>query len=88
MYIILVYDISQPKRGIKLLNYLRTRLMWVQNSVFEGEVTNSGFEEIRSKVKAIINSSEDCVIYYTFDSRNYTTRNVIGKDKNSTDTFI
>ncbi|OGV86092.1 MAG: CRISPR-associated endonuclease Cas2, partial [Melioribacter sp. RIFOXYB12_FULL_38_5] len=40
MYLIIVYD-AGPKKGIKLLKYLRRHLLWVQNSVFEGEVTES-----------------------------------------------
>ncbi|KAB2907413.1 MAG: CRISPR-associated endonuclease Cas2 [Ignavibacteriales bacterium] len=88
MYIIVVYDIADPKRGLKVLNYLRTKLIWVQNSVFEGEVTNSGFQEILFKLRNIIDSLKDSVIYYTFDSKNYTTRNVMGLNKNKIDNFI
>lgn len=64
MYVILVYD-AAPKRGVKILKYLRTKLNWVQNSVFEGEVTEKSFEEIKSGLKTIINTEKDSVIYYT-----------------------
>lgn len=88
MYIIIVYDIAHPKRGIKLLNFLRTRLTWIQNSVFEGELTESGLEIVKKEIRKIIKPAEDSVIYYTFDSRNYTTRKVIGLEKNQTDPFL
>lgn len=87
MYLIIVYD-AEPKRGIKLLKYLRQNLVWVQNSVFEGEVTESGFAKIKYEIKEIINEKKDSVIIYTFDSINYTSREVIGNEKNTTDTFI
>ncbi|GAB6282820.1 MAG: CRISPR-associated endonuclease Cas2 [Ignavibacterium sp.] len=87
MYLIIVYD-AEPKRGIKLLKYLRQNLIWVQNSVFEGEVTDSGFARIKSEIKKIINEKKDSVIIYTFDSINYTSREVLGNEKNTTDTFI
>ena len=87
MYVILVYD-AAPKRGVKLLKFLRQHLNWVQNSVFEGEVTESGFEKLKFGVKEIINENEDSIIYYTFDSQNYTNRKVLGKEKNSVDPFI
>lgn len=87
MYIIIVYD-AAPKRGAKLLKFLRRFLIWVQNSVFEGEITESTFETILSGIKEIINKEKDCVIYYTFDSRNYTERKVLGAERNDTDTFI
>ena len=70
MYLILVYD-AAPKRGVKLLKYLRRHLLWVQNSVFEGEVTEAEFERIKKSIKEIINTAKDSVIYYIFDSQNY-----------------
>lgn len=88
MYVILVYDIIEPKRGTKLLKYLRRFLIWVQNSVFEGEVTPAGFEVIKTGIKNIINKDKDSVIFYTFDSQSYTNRGVLGVEKSSTDTFI
>ncbi len=88
MYIILVYDIISPRRGTKLLKFLRQHLIWIQNSVFEGEVTESGFASIKATIKELINKEKDSVIIYQFDSRNYTNREVIGIEKNETDSFI
>jgi len=88
MYLIVVYDIISQKRGTKLLKFLRQHLNWVQNSVLEGEVTESGFEKITGGIKEIINKDKDSVIYYTFDSMNYTERGVIGIEKNELDTII
>lgn len=87
MYIIMVYD-AKPKRGVKLLKFLRQHITWVQNSVFEGEITESGFEKIKTRIKEIINKEEDSVIFYTFDSGNYKARGVLGVEKNDLDTFI
>ncbi len=88
MYVILVYDIISQKRGTKLLKYLRQNLTWVQNSVFEGEVTESGFEKIKAGIKEIINKEKDSVIVYTFESMSYSGREVIGIAKNEVDSFI
>ena len=38
MYLILVYDVSH-NRVAKVCKAMRQRLTWVQNSVFEGEVS-------------------------------------------------
>ena len=88
MYIILVYDIIAQKRGTKLLKYLRQHLTWVQNSVFEGDVTPASFEIIKSGINEIINKEKDSVIYYSFESMSYSKRGVIGIEKNETDSFI
>ena len=58
------------------------------NSVFEGEVTESGYAKIKAEIKEIINEKKDSIIIYTFDSKNYTSREVLGYEKNTTDSFI
>lgn len=83
----MVYD-AVPKRGAKLLKYLRRHLTWVQNSVFEGEVTESELEIIKKGIKDIINLEKDSVIYYLFDSQNYHEREVLGVERNEIDSFI
>ncbi len=87
MYVIIVYD-AAPKRGAKLLKFLRRHLIWIQNSVFEGEVTEAQFNVILKGIKDIINKQKDSVIYYTMDSQNYSERGVLGVERNETDTFI
>lgn len=87
MYVIIVYD-AAPKRGTKLLKFLRQHLIWIQNSVFEGDVTESQFEIIKKGIKDKINKEKDSVIIYTFRSQNYTNREVVGIERNETDSFI
>ncbi len=87
MYILIVYD-AAPKRGTKLLKFLRRHLIWVQNSVFEGEVTEAQMEAIKKGIKEIINKEKDSVIYYTYESKNYTERAVLGVERNEIDSFI
>ncbi len=87
MFVILVYD-AAPKRGVKLLKFLRKYLFWVQNSVFEGEITKAKFAEVKAGIRKIINKEEDSVIYYTFTSGKNYSREVIGVERNDTDSFI
>lgn len=87
MYVIIVYD-AVPTRGAKLLKYMRRHLIWVQNSVFEGEVSESGLETIKKGIKEIINQKKDSVIYYTFNSQNYLERSILGIEKNEINSFI
>lgn len=87
MYLIVVYD-AAPKRGAKLLKFLRQHLIWIQNSVFEGEVSKAQYEIIKKGIQDIINKEKDSVIFYKFDSMNYSERGVIGVERNETDSFI
>jgi len=80
MYIIIVYDINVDRVN-KVKSFLRTHLHWIQNSVFEGEVTRSEFEEIKDGLKGIINKDEDSVILYTMRSEKALKRKVLGVEK-------
>ncbi len=88
MYVIIVYDISNNKRGAKMLKFLRTKLLWIQNSVFEGEVTEAEWRIIKDTAEKIIKRNQDSIIYYLFESLKYYKRGVIGIEKGSTDSFI
>ncbi|MEN2993717.1 MAG: CRISPR-associated endonuclease Cas2, partial [Thermodesulfovibrio sp.] len=46
MRVILVYDINE-KRVSKVLKTCRKYLHWVQNSVFEGELTEAKLEKLK-----------------------------------------
>lgn len=60
MYVILVYDIGE-KRVSKMLKHCRKYLNWIQNSVFEGEITEVKLKEMVSKARDIMNEEEDRV---------------------------
>ena len=63
MYIILVYDIEVP-RVVKVCKYLRQHLNWIQNSVFEGELTKAQLARVKSGLSAIIDTEKDSVIIF------------------------
>ena len=61
--IIVVYDVN-VSRVNKVKKFLRQHLIWVQNSVFEGEVTLAEYERIKKGIKELIDENEDSVIIY------------------------
>ncbi len=50
MYIILVYDINEKRVG-KMLKLCRRYVNWIQNSVFEGEISQVKLKELKSAAK-------------------------------------
>ena len=80
MYTIIVYDIK-VERVNKVKGYLRKHLNWIQNSVFEGDVTISELEKIKLGLKEIINKKEDSVIIFTVRSEKAIKRQVLGVEK-------
>jgi len=83
MYIILVYDIGE-KRVQKVHKLLKKYLNWVQNSVFEGELTEGRIEAMKIDLKERMEPDEDSIIIYTLGSLKYTDRQIIGVEKNMT----
>ncbi|HHX10760.1 MAG TPA: CRISPR-associated endonuclease Cas2 [Firmicutes bacterium] len=80
MFVILVYDVEQ-KRVAKVLKKCREYLFWVQNSVFEGELTEMKLRQLKRELKAIIDEEYDSVIIYRFESTRYSSREVMGLEK-------
>lgn len=80
MYVILVYDVN-VKRVAKVLKKCREYLFWVQNSVFEGELTKAQIRALKHELNSIINEDTDSVIIYILENTKYTNIEVIGKKK-------
>ena len=87
MKIILVYDVN-VKRVTKVLKFLRKFLVWVQNSVFEGELTYSELEKLKVALKRLIKEEEDSVVIFSFNDSVDVKREVLGLDKSSDDRNI
>jgi len=88
MYIILVYDINQKRVG-KMLKLCRQYLNWIQNSVFEGELTSVQLKELKLKAKKIMKEEEgdSLIIFYTRNEK-WLEKEVIGMEKNKIDSFL
>ena len=80
MYIIIVYDVN-VERVNKVKSFLRQHIFWIQNSVFEGEVTESEFEEIYKGLKEIIDEDVDSIIIYKLRMEELLNREVLGIEK-------
>lgn len=72
-----------------MLKTCRKYLEWVQNSVFEGEISNANFEKLTSEIKHILKDEDfDSVIIYKFRQMKYFERKVLGTDKKEEIEFI
>ncbi len=87
MYVILVYDVGQERVG-KVCKSLRRRLTWVQNSVFEGEVSEADLQKIRHDLQQIIEPSSDSVLFYCIDNPRGWEKRVLGRERATTSTFL
>ena len=87
MYAILVYDIGEKRVG-KMLKLCRRYLNWIQNSVFEGEITDVKMKELTHKMKEIMDEKVDSVIVFTSRDEVWLKKRIIGLEKGKTDVFL
>ncbi len=92
MYVILVYDIATSnggeKRVGKMLKHCRKYLNWIQNSVFEGEITEVKLKEMVFYARRIMNEDTDSLIIFKSRNERWLDKEVIGQERMSTDNFL
>ncbi len=84
---ILVYDVG-VKRVAKMLKLCRQYLHWIQNSVFEGELTPSQLRELKMKAYEIMDPDVDSIILFTSRGKKWLDKEVLGLDKNEISAFL
>ena len=87
MYVILVYDIGE-KRVAKMLKLCRQYLNWIQNSVFEGEITEVKLKELKFKAKEIMLDESDSLIIFASRNEKWLEKEIIGNECSSVDNFL
>jgi len=87
MYIILVYDIGEKRVG-KMLKLCRKYLEWIQNSVFEGEITEVKLKELAFRAKSIMKEEDDSLIIFKSREEKWLDKEIIGKERNPIDKFL
>lgn len=83
MYAIIVYDVGK-ERIEKLRNFLRKYLYWIQNSVFEGEISEYELKVIQQQISEILDDG-DSIVIYIFRSNKEFKRLTMGSSKGTTD---
>ena len=84
---LIVYDIN-ARRCNKVKSFLREYIFWIQNSVFEGEVTEKEYREIIEGLKELTDENEDSVIIFKVRVPEMMEREIIGVEKASINTIL
>ncbi|MDR3708835.1 MAG: CRISPR-associated endonuclease Cas2 [Capsulimonadaceae bacterium] len=87
MYVIVVYDVNEKRVG-KVCKFLRRYLPHVQNSVFEGELTESKLEAVRAGLRKIMVEEQDSALLWAFRDARWTDREIIGTEKKPVSNFL
>lgn len=87
MYVILIYDMAEKRVG-KMLKLCRQYLCWIQNSVFEGELSEVKLRELQHKIRSLIEKKEDSVIIFSNKMSYHMSKDILGREKMTTDNFL
>ena len=87
MYVLLVYDV-EVKRVVKVHKFLKRHLHWVQNSVFEGELTDAQIETVKAGVRRLISDDADSVLIYIAREQRWLTKETMGRERAETGNLL
>ena len=95
MYVILVYDIGQVdnNEGARVLrNVFKTckkYLVHIQNSVFEGDISEAAMLKLEKEIKRYIRKEMDSVIVFKSRNQKWLDKKFLGKmEDDKTDNFL
>lgn len=87
MYVILVYDFGEKRVG-KMLKLSRKYLNWIQNSVFEGEISEVRLHELLLLAKKFMKDDEDSIIIFKGRTVSWVEKQIVGKERSKLDIFL
>jgi CRISPR-associated protein Cas2 len=86
MYVIAMYDIGE-KRVAKMLKLCRRYLNWIQNSVFEGELSEAQLASLRYEAEELM-EEEDSLIVFKSRNQKWLDKEIIGIERSSVDNIL
>lgn len=86
-YLIVTYDIGE-ERVNKVRKILKKYFMWVQNSVFEGEITEGKLLKCKLELEKVIDKETDSIYFYSLENRLNYRKTVLGIEKEITGNIL
>mgnify|MGYP000922643738 CR=1 FL=1 len=87
VYLIVAYDVEE-KRVNKVRKLLKRYFMWVQNSVFEGEISEGKLNKCQMELLKLIDKNMDSIYFYRLENKLNYTKKVLGIEKNLTGNIL
>jgi CRISPR-associated protein Cas2 len=87
MYVIAMYDVGQKRVG-KMLKLCRRYLNWIQNSVFEGEISEVKLMELKHSALKIMDEETDSLIIFKTRQEKWLDKEIVGLERQGLDNFL
>lgn len=87
MYVILVYDFGEKRTG-KMLKLCRRYLNWIQNSVFEGEISEVRLKEMLMLADKFMDRDSDSIIIFKSEFQHGMEKMILGMERKKLDIFF
>ena len=71
-----------------MLKLVRQYLNWIQNSVFEGELSEVKLKELKYRAEIIMDKQTDSLIIFTTRDEKWLSKEIVGKEKNELTTML
>jgi len=87
IYVVVVYDVAVERiDGVR--HFLRQHLNWIQNSAFEGELSEGEIERVKVGLRKLIKEDEDSIIFFIVSSQKWMKKEVLGIEKAEVSSII
>ena len=87
MRVIAMYDIGEKRVG-KVLKLFRKYLIWIQNSVFEGDITKAKLEKLKMEAAEIIDKDYDSIVFFQMRTKQVYNKQFVGRKFDPFDNFL
>lgn len=92
MYLVLVYDINLDQKGQKILRNVfkicKKYLIHIQNSVFEGEMSESQFMEMKIALRGLLREGQDSCMVFKSRNNKWLEKEFLVKEADNTSAFL
>lgn len=92
MYLVLVYDITMDEKGKKILPKVfktcKKYLFHIQNSVFEGELSEVQIMQLKGELSKHIRQDQDSLIIFKSRDKKWMNKEFWGKTDDATSMFL
>lgn len=86
MYVIAMYDIGE-KRVAKMLKLCRRYLNWIQNSVFEGEISEAQLSSLKYEAEDLMEEGDSLIFFKSRDQK-WLDKEIVGEERSAVDNIL